>query len=161
MATKTCKLCEQEVEGLKEHLAEVHDLTVKAYNRLVQCRVCNAWLKQINAQHVATHDMTLDEYERYDPTPAFMGERIETFYRVREEPEPSPPEPTMTIRLVKCPSNPFSCAVEARPMCVYHFTQPTRGKPQWQSLPAPDAWILLGTNDIPPKYPDKKFEKRR
>lgn len=158
---KHCKVCDQEVEEFKEHLAEVHDLSVKVYNRLVQCKVCGQWMKQINAQHVATHSMTMDEYERYDPTPAFMADRIETFYRIHEEPELAPPEPMVTVRLVKCDSNPFTTTVEGRPMCVYYFTQPTRGKPQWQDIPALDAHILLGSENIPPKYPHLTFERKR
>lgn len=159
---RDCKICKQQIEGVwKEHLAEVHDLTTRAYNALVQCKVCGQWLKQVNVQHVATHNMTMDEYERYDPTPPFMADRVETFHRVRPEVKIPEPEPQVTMRLKKCESNPFSCSVEARPSSVYHFQQPTKGKTEWQTLPAPDAWMLLGTETIPPKYPHLKFEKRR
>jgi hypothetical protein len=155
-----CKLCKQKVKNLKEHLAEDHDgLSVRAYHRLEQCKVCREWFKQINAQHVTTHDMTLDEYERYDPTPAFMGDRIETFRRIVEDSEPPPPPPKVSMRLADIPSNPFSCFVEARRGCTYHFQKPIKDQPGWQDIPAPDAAILLGSEGIPPKYAQLQFER--
>lgn len=156
-----CKICDRPVEDFKKHLAEEHDLTLKEYKRLVQCKVCQQWLKQVNVQHLSTHDMTLDEYERYDPSPAFPPDPIVEFYRVVEESEPTPPEPIVKVRLVNCESNPFTCFVEARRGAVYYFIKPTKGKTQWQSIPALDAHILLGSEGIPPKYPHLKFEKKR
>jgi hypothetical protein len=158
----TCKLCEQEVESLKDHLKEEHDgLSPSAYYRLEQCKVCGKWFKKITAAHVGTHDMTWDEYERYDPTPAFMGDRVDTFRRIVEDSEPPPPPPKVSMRLADISSNPFSCFVEARQGCVYHFQKPIKGDPGWQNVPASDAYILLGSEDgsIPPKYAQLQFER--
>lgn len=126
----------------------------------VICKVCKEPVEDVVLHASTAHNMSGDEYTRYDPAP-FPGGPRETFIRQIRASEPSPPETMVEMRLVDCESNPFSCSVEARRGCVYHFQKPTRGQPQWQKIPAPDVHILLGDETSPPKYSYLIFEAKR
>lgn len=123
----------------------------------VECKVCGEKVKvaQVEGHVESVHDMTMDEYTRFDPTP-FPRPPITTSRPIMPIIEPPTPEPTIQIRLARIESNPYSCSVEARRGMVYHFNK----KERYKAIPAPDAWILLGHDVIPAKYAHLRFEKK-
>jgi len=130
---EVCKLCGEEIE--KRHLS------------------CHLWT--IHAM------MTLVEYEGwYLGKPRVQAVELGTIERVPPPPPPPPPEPelpVMEVRLADVPSNPRFESVQGR------TPGPTYGlsKGEWTPVAAPDYWIIVGSGDIPSKYPYLTFETRK
>lgn len=103
--------------------------------------------------------MTEAEYrEWYSGKPRARVVEIGTVKRV---PPPSPgptrePEPTVEIRLKDVASNADFESVEGRRGMTYNLS-----KRKWTSVAIPDAWIIMGSEDVPSKYPYLIFEKRK
>lgn len=122
-----------------------------------KCKVCEQMVADVVKHANGVHGMSEDEYARYDPTPLYQAPIIRASRKAVVTADPPPEESTIEMRLVEGPGNPFSCSVEGRRGTVYHFNQDEG----WKKVPAPDAYILLGGEGIPPKYPHLTFEKRR
>jgi hypothetical protein len=123
------------------------------------CKLCGGEVTHDLSGHLwRVHGMTLGEYETWSP--GRQRAKVVDVGTVKPIPPPPPPPPPpeppkVTIRLAPIDSNPPTAGVEARRGRSYFFV-----KGEWQTIPAPDAWILLPRELHPGKYAELVFERQ-